>query len=114
MSADHEKLAEATCVLKYDAMREQLQKIFSESTSASASSSLSLRVNEVNHVEPAIEQTKKADGCFLSCTPHLPPPSHKPIFTKLKVTFTKRVRNPVDTTGQTTRCGICDYQSLGS
>ena len=39
LSADHEKSAKATCALKYDAMREQLQKIFSNSTSTSASSS---------------------------------------------------------------------------
>ena len=43
-----------------------------------------------------------------SYTPQLPPPSHKPPFTKPKVTFTKRGRNPVDTNGQTTGCGICD------
>ena len=48
-----------------------------------------------------------------SYTPHLPPPSHKHPFTKPKVTFTKRGRcNPVDTTGQTTRCGICDSVNL--
>ena len=44
LSADHEKLAKTTCVLKYDAMREQLQKIFSDSASAFASSSSSLNL----------------------------------------------------------------------
>ena len=39
LSADNEKLAEVTCALKYDSIREQLRKIFSDSTSASASSS---------------------------------------------------------------------------
>ena len=51
---------------------------------------------------------EKKQMAVSSYTPQLPPPSHKPPFTKPKVTFTKRGRNPADTTGQTTRCGICD------
>ena len=128
LSADYEQLPEATCALKYDAMREQLRKIFSDSTSASASSSSSPDVNEVDHIEPAIEQTylsrssgsqgrpyhrqrfvpRKKQMAVSSYTPQLPSPSHKLPFIRPRVTCTKRGRNPVDTTGQTTRCGICD------
>ena len=66
LSADHEKLAEATRALKYNTMREQLRKIFSDSAGALASSSSSLNVNEVDHVEPAIEQTylSRASGSW--------------------------------------------------
>ena len=57
LSTDHEELRKASCALKYHAMKDQLRKIFSDSASALASFSSSLCVNEVNHIELAIEQT---------------------------------------------------------
>ena len=72
LSVDHEKLAKATCALKYDVMREQLRKIFSDSASTLASSSSSLNVNEVSHVEPAIEQTSRVIQLLSKVSKQLP------------------------------------------
>ena len=56
LSSDHEKLAKATCELKYASMSEQLKKIFSDSKGVSADSSTCLRVDKINHTDHQKQQ----------------------------------------------------------
>ena len=56
LSSDHEKLAKATCELKYASMSEQLKKIFSDSKGISADSPTRLRVDEINHTDHQKQQ----------------------------------------------------------
>ena len=126
LSSEHEKLAKATCELKYASMSEQLKKIFSDSKGISADSSSRLHADEINHTDHQKQQPIIAHssgyrghpsyrgkpcqyrGQSASSGPAPLPPSQKQWVPRPKLTFPKKGCNPVDTWGQVNRCSVCD------
>ena len=117
LSPDHEKLAKATCDLKYSSMKDQLRKIFADTQSSNVSApSAPLRPDHINLAGSSSATDTlytRQSGSYRKSVPSRPNnsssgqrsiqfPSSRPI------TFAKKGRNPPDPAGNTTRCVICD------
>ena len=75
LSPDHEKLAKATCKLKYISMKDQLHKIFTDTTTTSSPGATGLQADEINITEsPASYDTMYGQSWAGPCCRSLPPP----------------------------------------
>ena len=72
LSPDHEKLAKATCELKYNSMKEQLKKIFSDTKTSHIPSIPSLKVDEINQCSAVTHHQLMTSGHDISnnCVQH--------------------------------------------
>ena len=116
LSPDHEKLAKATCKLKYKSMKDQLHKIFADMTTTSSPGATGLQANEIHITEsPASYDTMYGWSwagprrCSLppprgaNFTPHSPPQA-----SQTKISFARKGHNPPGPQGNPICCIVCD------
>ena len=116
LSPDHEKLAKATCKLKYISMKDQLRKIFADMTTTSSPGATGLQADEINIAEsPASYDTIYGWSWAGPCHCSLPPtrgatftPRSPPQASQNKISFPRKGPNPPDSQGNPTRCIVCD------
>ena len=117
LSPDHEKLAKATCELKYKSMKDQLRKIFADTTTTTTSpGATGLQANEINITESQASYDTMYGRSSAGPRRHSLPPPRGATFTprsppqasQNKIFFPRKGRNPPDPQGNPTHCIVCD------